>query len=102
MSWLLLLARLLAFSVLLVASSAEYSVRFAWAARPLLISPFVVASRNHRPAALRLHLTHRPIAHFPTYRGSYRPVIAKYVGIEGYDSMQNPEIFSATLRLEPA
>ena len=29
-------------------------------------------------------------------------VIAKYVGIEGYDSMQNPEIFAATLRLEPA
>ena len=31
-----------------------------------------------------------------------RAVIEKYVGIEGYDSMQNPEIFSSTLRLEPA
>lgn len=26
----------------------------------------------------------------------------KYVGIEGFESMQNPEIFDATLRLEPA
>jgi hypothetical protein len=31
-----------------------------------------------------------------------RAVIEKYTGIDGYDSMQNPEIFSATLRLEPA
>jgi hypothetical protein len=31
-----------------------------------------------------------------------RAVIAKYTGIEGYDSMQNPAIFGATLRLEPA
>ena len=31
-----------------------------------------------------------------------RAVIAKYTGIEGYDAMQNPEIFPATLRLEPA
>ena len=29
-------------------------------------------------------------------------VIAKYAGIEGYDSMLNPDIFAATLRLEPA
>ena len=31
-----------------------------------------------------------------------RAVIEKYVGIEGFDSMQNPAIFEATLRLEPA
>ena len=29
-------------------------------------------------------------------------VIAKYTGISGFDSMQNPDIFPATLRLEPA
>jgi hypothetical protein len=31
-----------------------------------------------------------------------RAVIAKYAGIDGYDSMQNPQIFASTLRLEPA
>ena len=31
-----------------------------------------------------------------------RAVIDKYTGIEGYDSMQNPAIFTSTLRLEPA
>jgi hypothetical protein len=31
-----------------------------------------------------------------------RAVREKYVGIEGFDSMQNPAIFPATFRLEPA
>jgi hypothetical protein len=29
-------------------------------------------------------------------------VIKKYKGIDGFDSMQEPEIFDATFRLEPA
>ena len=31
-----------------------------------------------------------------------RAVREKYVGIDGFDSMQNPAIFPATFRLEPA
>ena len=31
-----------------------------------------------------------------------RAVREKYVGIEGFDAMQDPAIFSSTLRLEPA
>jgi len=50
----------------------------------------------------RLAATAIPATDPDSMERTTRAVIDKYTGIEGFESMQNPDIFGSTLRLEPA
>ena len=50
----------------------------------------------------RLAATAIPATDPDSIERTTQAVREKYVGIEGFDSMQKPEIFDATFRLEPA
>jgi hypothetical protein len=50
----------------------------------------------------RLAATAIPATDPDSMERTTRAVIEKYTGIDGFDAMQNPAIFDATLRLEPA
>jgi hypothetical protein len=50
----------------------------------------------------RLPATAIPATDPDSMERTTRAVIEKYVGIEGFESMQDPSIFASTLRLEPA
>jgi hypothetical protein len=80
-SWLAMLACLLAYSVIMVVSSGVYSARVAWADRFLVLTPIVVAWRHRSYTIVPLRSTYRAAGDVAASASHYRPAVARCAGI---------------------